>query len=172
MIRTQFDGYQNTADWNHELVQLRRTATRKRLLIHIPVLTAMVRDLARTHHPATDKIRLLRSELIEEFGLIGRASSVAASPYIYAKLLLEKRRYFKALRDRRALEPRCLLTHYGHFEHTYPSVVPTPGRTPSSIAIARPQPTAPRASPEREFLTPPLQPQVSRTPSISSQPTA
>ena len=139
MIRTQFAGYKNTADWDHELVQLRREATRKRMLIHIPVLTAMLRDLSGMGHPVTDQVRRLRSELIDACGWVGRASALALSPYVYAKLLLEKRRFFKALRNRQAIEPRCLVTHYGQVDHAYGAVVPAPGPTPDSVAIARPR---------------------------------
>jgi hypothetical protein len=146
MIRTQFDGYRKTADWAHELVQMRRKETRKRLLIHIPVLTAMARDLGRMGHPVTDGVRELRGELIEELGWRGRAA-VLASPYVYGKLLLEKRRYFQALQKRRAIEPRCLLTHYGQFDHTYPSVIPAPGPTPTSVTVPRPRPAAHPLSP-------------------------
>ncbi|MBI5535165.1 MAG: radical SAM protein [Deltaproteobacteria bacterium] len=170
MIRTQFDGYRNTASWNHELVQMRRTATRKRMMIHIPVLTAMARDLGHMNHPVTQKVQQLRSELIEACGWKGRVSSLALSPYIYGKLLLEKRRFFKALRDRKAIEPRCLLTHYGRFDHAYPSVIPTPGPTPSSVAIQRPMPHVIQAAPEASRPTPSRASQPRRSLEVASQP--
>lgn len=140
MMQTHYDGYRTTASWDHELVQLRRIAMRKRFIGYIAGLEAMRRDLRSMGHGAHEQARDLRDELVEECGFRGKLSALVAGPLVTAALWAEKRRYRRAKRARRAAEPPCLLTHYGHFGHRASRVLPRPGPTPRSVAIHRPVP--------------------------------
>jgi hypothetical protein len=132
-----YDGWKKTASFDHELVQRRRAASRKRFPGFIAALDAMSRDLRAMGNRTHEQARRLREELIEECGLTGRAAALIGGRGVSLALALEKRRLARLRQLRRAEEPGCLLTHYGTFTHRYPRIVPAPGRTPRAVAVSR-----------------------------------
>ncbi len=142
MIQTHYDGYRNTADWDHELVQMRRAMTRKKFLFYTVLLEAMRRDLRAMGNAMHEQARNLRDRLIEECGFGARVAALVGGPYVAFRMKAEQRRYQRSVQLRQAPEPRCLVTHYGTFEHRASPILPAPGPRPQSIPIARPRPVA------------------------------
>jgi hypothetical protein len=140
MIQTHYDGYRNTADWDHELVQMRRAMARKKFPFYTMLVEAMRRDLKRLGNSAHEQARNLRDRLIEECGWKARLSAMFGGPYVAHRMKAEQRRYERSVELRQAPEPRCLVTHYGTFERRDSPILPAPGPTPGSVAIARPRP--------------------------------
>ncbi len=138
MIETHFRGYRNTADWKHELVQMRRAATRKKLPFYAGILRAMTRDLEAMGNATHAKARRLREEILDECGWKTRLASLALAPYVAYRLKTARRDYERSVRERRAPEPRCVVTHYGKFEARVSPEVPAPGPTPGTVAVAGP----------------------------------
>ncbi len=149
MMKVHYDGYVKTRDWDHELVQLRRAATKKMFVIYLPLLGAMSKDLGRMNHRVCGRLDELREALLAETGLSGRAASALATPLVRASMALEARRHRRAQVTRVAENPRCHLTHYGTFDHRYPRGVPRPEPRPQSVAIPRR-----RVPVEPELVTP------------------
>jgi hypothetical protein len=135
-IQTAWNGYRQTATWEHELVQLRRARTRKQLFFYALVLDAMRGDLKAMGNATHEKARRLRDELLAESGWKARLASIAASPFVARKLKAERRRHAESVRTQTAPEPGCQVTHYGLFEKTESPLVPAPGPTPAVIPIA------------------------------------
>jgi hypothetical protein len=144
MMQIHYDGYLRTAAWEHEFVQARRAALRKHFLGYIAGLEAMRRDLRAMGHDAHELARELRDRLIEECGWRGKLSALVAGPLVTAALRAERGRVSRSKRRRRSAEPRCLLTHYGSFDHRTSRILPRPGVTPGSVAIRRPGPVRSR----------------------------
>jgi hypothetical protein len=140
MIETHFRGYCNTASWNHELVQMRRAMVRKKLPFYAMLLNAMVHDLKAMGNETHEKARCLRDEIIEACGWKTKLACLVSRPYVSRRLKSARRDYERTVRLQQAPEPSCVVTHYGAFEPCAPSVVPVPGQTPQTVAIARPCP--------------------------------
>ncbi len=138
MIQTQYDGYRNTADWDHELVQLRRDMMRKKFPFYAMLVEAMRRDLARIGNATHEQARILRDGLIKESGWKGKLAAVVGGPYVAHRLKAEERRYRRSVEMRQAPEPSCLVTHYGNFELCDSPILPAPGPTPLTVPISRP----------------------------------
>jgi radical SAM superfamily enzyme YgiQ (UPF0313 family) len=141
MMETHFRGYQNTAHWDHELVQMRRAMTRKRLPFYAIVLNAMARDLEAMGNATCEKARRLRDEIIDACGWKTRLASLVARPFVSHRLKSARRQYERMVSLRKAPEPSCLLTHYGTFEKRESPLLPAPGPTPATVAVRR-QPAA------------------------------
>jgi len=139
MIQTQVDGYRNTADWDHELVQMRRELTRKKFPFYAMLLEAMRRDLKRIGNATHEQARTLRDYVIKECGWKGKLAATFGGPYVAHRLKKEQRRYERSVELRQAPEPSCLVTHYGTFEPCDSTLLPAPGPTPQTVAIARPR---------------------------------
>jgi len=139
MIQTQYDGYRNTADWDHELVQMRRELTRKKFPFYTMLLEAMRRDLKRIGNATHEQAGNLRDCLIKECGWKGKLAALVGGPYVAHRLKVEQRRYQRSVELRRAPEPSCLVTHYGDFELRDSPILPAPGPTPQTVAITRPR---------------------------------
>lgn len=140
MIETHFRGYRNTASWNHELVQMRRAATRKKLPFYAMLLNAMARDLAAMGNATHSKARRLRDEITDECGLRTKLACMLSRPYVAHRLKSSRRDYERSVRLAKAPEPSCVVTYYGAFEQRASSSVPAPGPTPETVAIVRPRP--------------------------------
>jgi len=138
MIQTHYDGYRNTADWDHELVQMRRAMTRKKFPFYAMLLEAMHRDLKRVGNSAHEQARNLRDRLIEECGFRARLAAMVAGPYVAHRLKVEQRRHERSVQMRQAPEPECLVTHYGTFARRDSPILPTPGPQPRSVPIKQP----------------------------------
>jgi radical SAM superfamily enzyme YgiQ (UPF0313 family) len=138
MIQTHYDGYRNTADWDHELVQMRRAMTRKKFPFYAMLLEAMSRDLKRVGNATHEQARDLRDRLIKESGWKARLAATFGGPYVAHRLQAEQRRHDRSVQMRKAPEPECLVTHYGAFERFASPVLPVPGPTPQSVAITQP----------------------------------
>jgi radical SAM superfamily enzyme YgiQ (UPF0313 family) len=160
MIQTHYDGYRNTADWDHELVQMRRAKMRSKLSFYATLLDGMRRDLRAMGSPLQDKARQLRDQLIEEIGWKARVAVTFGGPYVAYRMKAEQRRYQRSVDMRQSPEPPCLVTHYGSFELRPSTILPAPTPTPQSVAIPRPksQPhvvplvAAPTARPKRAHV--------------------
>lgn len=139
MVETHFRGYQNTASWNHELVQMRRAMMRKKLSFYAILLNAMMRDLAAIGNATHEKARRLRDEIVDECGFKTKLACVLSRPYVAHRLKRARHEYEQSLRLQQAPEPSCVITHYGAFESRSSNVVPQPGATPRTVAVARPQ---------------------------------
>jgi len=126
MIKVHRDGYLKTADWDHELVQMRRAKMKKTFLLYVPVLHAMYKDLKRMGHSKAAEVNELKKSLIKITGLRGFIYDQALSPYIKLALKREKRRFRKNLKLKRKASPKCVLTHYGKINNTYPAGIPKP----------------------------------------------
>jgi len=137
MIQTQIDGYRNTADWDHELVQMRRQMTRKKFPFYAMLLEAMRRDLKRIGNVTHEQAAALRDFVIKECGWKGRLAATFGGPYVAHRLKKEQRLYERSVELRKAPEPSCLVTHYGNFEIRPSAVLPVPGPMPQTVAIAR-----------------------------------
>ena len=137
MIRTHRDGYVNTANWDHELVQMRRAKMKKMFLLYIPILHAMYRDLAKTNHSCTAKIKELKNSLIEITGWRGYLYDCVLTPYMKLALKREKKRFRKNQRLKIKGSPKCVLTHYGDVNNRYPSSVPKPRTGHGMVEIAK-----------------------------------
>ena len=135
MIQTQWNGYKNTASWDHELVQMRRAAMKKKLPFYTMLLDAMRRDLKSIGNANHEKARVLRDEIKKELGLFGKLGTMVAGPYVAHRMKAEAKRYKESVRLQKAPEPSCQVTHYGLFERCESAVVPEPGPTPKSVAI-------------------------------------
>jgi hypothetical protein len=140
MIQTHYDGYRNTADWDHELVQMRREKTRKKFFFYAALLEAMYRDLRAMGHPRYEQARKLRDLLIEECGWKAKLAAMVGGPYVAHRMKAEKRLYERSVEFRKKPEPSCLVTHYGTFERRDSPILPAPSPQPQSVAITRPQP--------------------------------
>jgi radical SAM superfamily enzyme YgiQ (UPF0313 family) len=138
MIQTQYDGYRNTADWDHELVQMRREMMRKKFSFYAMLVEAMRRDLARIGNATHEQARVLRDCLIKESGWKGKLAAMVGGPYVAHRLKAEERLYRRSVETRQAPEPSCLVTHYGSFELRDSPILPAPGPTPRTVPIARP----------------------------------
>jgi hypothetical protein len=138
MIQTHYDGYRNTADWDHGLVQMRRAMTRKKFPFYAMLLEAMRRDLKRVGNATHEQARNLRDRLIEECGFKARLAAMIAGPYVAHRLKAEQRRHEHSVQMRQAPEPECLVTHYGTFELHDSPILPAPGPQPQSVPIAQP----------------------------------
>jgi radical SAM superfamily enzyme YgiQ (UPF0313 family) len=137
IIETQFRGYCNTASWNHELVQMRRAATRKMLPFYAMLLQAMASDLKSMGNSTHVKARQLRDEIIDECGWKTKLACTIARPYVSYKLRTARREYEQSVRLQKAPEPSCVVTHYGMFENKVSPLVPAPSPGPKAIAIPR-----------------------------------
>jgi hypothetical protein len=142
MIQTQFDGYRNTADWDHELVQMRREMMRKKLPFYTMLVEAMRRDLKRIGNATHEQARELRDGLIKECGWKGKFAAMVGGPYVAHRLKAEQRSYQRSVELRQAPEPSCLLTHYGTFELCDSTILPAPGPRPNTVPITRPRPAS------------------------------
>jgi hypothetical protein len=142
MIQTQFDGYRNTANWDHELVQMRREMMRKKLPFYTMLVEAMRRDLKRIGNATHEQARELRDGLIKECGWKGKLAAMVGGPYVAHRLKAEQRSYQRSVELRQAPEPSCLVTHYGTFELRDSTILPAPGPTPKTVSIARPRPAS------------------------------
>jgi hypothetical protein len=162
-IQTQFDGYCNTADWDHELVQMRRKATRKKLFFYTVILDAMRRNLQSIGNATHEKARTLRDRIIEECGWKTKLGSKLVAPYVGYRLKKEQRAYERSIRLQKAPEPSCLVTHYGSFEPRFSPILPAPGPTPKSVAILRPQS---EGSKERLIAMHPARPKPAHAPQV------
>jgi radical SAM superfamily enzyme YgiQ (UPF0313 family) len=140
MIDTHFRGYCNTASWNHELVQMRRVMTRKKLPFYAMLLHAMTRDLAARGNATSETARRLRDQILDVCGWKTRLACMVAGPYVAHRLNKARRDYERSVRMRQAPAPSCVVTHYGTFEKRVSSLVPAPGPVPPMVAIKRPQP--------------------------------
>lgn len=140
MIETHFRGYRNTASWNHELVQMRRAMVRKKLPFYAMLLGAMMADLKAMGNPTHEKARRLRDEIVAACGWKTKLACLVSRPYVAHRLRTARRDYERSVRLQKAPEPSCVVTHYGAFDACAPSVVPTPGSTPQTVAIPRPCP--------------------------------
>ena len=141
MIQTQYDGYRNTADWDHELVQMRREMTRKKFPFYAMLLEGMRRDLARIGNATHEQAGVLRDCLIKESGWKAKLAAAVGGPYVAYRLKAEQRRHQRSVDLGQAPEPSCLVTHYGTFELRDSPVLPAPGATPQTVAITRPRPS-------------------------------
>ena len=141
MIQTHYDGYRNTADWDHELVQMRRAMTRKKFPFYAMLLEGMRRNLRSIGNSAHEQAGNLRDRLIEECGWKARLSAMVGGPYVAHRLKAEQRRHERSVELRQAPEPRCLVTHYGTFELRDSPILPAPGATPETVPITRPLPS-------------------------------
>jgi hypothetical protein len=139
MFQTQIDGYRNTADWDHELVQMRRQMTRKKFPFYAMLLEAMSRDLKRIGNATHEQARILRDYVIKECGWKGKLAATFGGPYVAHRLKKEQRLYQRSVELGQAPEPSCLVTHYGTFEPRDSTILPAPGPTPQTVAITRPQ---------------------------------
>jgi len=137
MIKVHRDGYLKTADWDHELVQMRRKKMKKMFILYIPILQAMYKELKAMNHKVAPDVKELRRSLVKITGLKGRLSNYTLSPYMKLTLRKEKRRFKKNLKLKRKDSPTCVLTHYGDFDHTYPAGVPKPRKAHIVIEIPK-----------------------------------
>ena len=140
MIETHFRGYRHTAGWNHELVQMRRVMTRKKLPFYAILLHAMIRDLKAMGNPTHEKARRLRDEILDECGWKTKLAASVLRPYVAHRLRTARRDYERSVRQRKAPEPACIVTHYGVFDQRVSPSVPAPGPAPRTVAVARPRP--------------------------------
>jgi len=156
MIETHFGGYRRTAGWNHELVQMRRAMTRKNLPFYAILLHAMTRDLKAMGNPTHEKARRLRDEILDECGWKTKLAAYVMRPYVAHRLKTARRDYERSVRQRKAPEPSCVVTHYGVFDQRMSPSVPAPGPTPRTVAIARPRPNEDQATMQAASPEPPL----------------
>jgi len=148
MMQVHWNGYVKTADWDHELVQMRRAWMKRMFVAYIPFLSAMERDLARSAHPVAGRVRVLRKDLIGEVGLRGRLAGWVGEPVASAGLRLEKIRHARVQATRRAEQPKCTFTHYGTFSRKRRKGVPKAESGRASVPIPR------RTGVEREVAEP------------------
>jgi len=139
MMETHFRGYCNTASWNHELVQMRRAMTRKKLPFYAMLLNAMMRDLKAMGNATHERARQLRDEILQECGWKTKLSCRISLPYVAHRLRAARRDYEQSVRLQRAPEPTCVVTHYGTFEKRVSPSVPAPSPAPETVAIHRPR---------------------------------
>jgi len=137
MIETHFRGYCNTASWNHELVQMRRAMTRKKLPFYAMLLHAMTHDLEAMGNATYEKARSLRDEIWAECGWKTKLACMVSRPYVARRLRAARREYERSVRRKAAPEPSCVVTHYGIFEKLQSAMLPTPGPVPPTVAIKR-----------------------------------
>jgi radical SAM superfamily enzyme YgiQ (UPF0313 family) len=137
IIETQFNGYRNTADWDHELVQMRRAMTRKQLPFYAMLLHAMMRDLEAMGNATFAKARRLHDEILDECGWKAKLATTLIRPYVAHRLRRARRDYERSVRLQTAPEPSCVVTHYGEFEARPSSLLPAPGPRVPTVAIAR-----------------------------------
>ncbi len=140
MIETHFDGYRNTAQWDHGLVQMRRTDMRKKLPFYAMILHAMARDLRARGNATHEKASALRDAIVRECGWKTKLACLVAGPYVSRRIKAARRQYEISVAERKAPEPPCQVTHYGDFELRPSSVVPAPSPAPKTVAIERPRP--------------------------------
>jgi radical SAM superfamily enzyme YgiQ (UPF0313 family) len=139
IIETHFRGYCNTASWDHELVQMRRAMTRKKLPFYAMLLQAMMRDLESMGNATHVKARLLRDEIMAECGWKTKLACFVSRPYVAYRLKAARREYERSVRLKMAPEPSCLVTHYGHFDKRRSSEAPAPVPSPGIVAVGRPR---------------------------------
>jgi hypothetical protein len=137
MIQTHYDGYRNTEDWDHELVQMRRAKTRKKFFFYAALLEAMCHDLKDMGNALHAQASKLRDQIIAECGWKAKLAAMIGGPYVTYRMKAEQRSYEQSVKLRQAPEPPCLVTHYGSFERCYSPVLPAPSPIPKSVAIAR-----------------------------------
>jgi hypothetical protein len=137
MIQTHYNGYRKTEHWDHELVQMRRRMMRKKFYFYSALLEAMCRDLKSMGNALHVQAAELRDRLVAECGLPAKLVAMLGGPYVAYKMKAEQLRYERSVALRQAPEPPCLVTHFGSFDHCSSSVLPPPGPTPRSVAIAR-----------------------------------
>jgi hypothetical protein len=106
------------------------------------LLDAMRRNLQSIGNATHENARILRDRIIAECGWKTKLGSMIVAPYVGYRLKAEQRAYERRVRQQRAPEPSCLVTHYGSFEPCLSPILPAPGPTPPSVAILRPQPEA------------------------------
>ncbi len=126
MMKVHRDGYLKTANWDHELVQMRRAKMKKTFLLYIPILHAMYKDLKRMGHKKAKEVNELKKSLISITGFSGHIYDQVLSPYMKFALRKERRHFAKNLRLKMKASPKCVLTHYGTIDNTYPAGVPKP----------------------------------------------
>jgi hypothetical protein len=126
MMKVHRDGYLKTANWDHELVQMRRAKMKKTFLLYIPILHAMYKDLKRMGHKKAKEVNELKKSLISITGFSGHIFDQVLSPYMKFALRKERRHFAKNLRLKMKASPKCVLTHYGTIDNTYPAGVPKP----------------------------------------------
>jgi radical SAM superfamily enzyme YgiQ (UPF0313 family) len=161
MIQTQYDGYRNTADWDHELVQMRREMTRKKFPFYAMLLEGMRRDLKRIGNATHEQAGVLRDCLVKESGWKAKLAAVVGGPYVARRLKAEQRRHQRSVELRQAPEPSCLVTHYGDFELRDSPVLPAPTPAPPTVAVTRPRP---KCNEDRLVAMPAVRPKVAHVP--------
>jgi hypothetical protein len=161
MIQTQYDGYRNTAGWDHELVQMRREMMRKKFPFYTMLVEAMRRDLKRIGNATHEQARNLRDCLVQECGWKGKLAAMVGGPYVAHRLKAEQRRHQRSVELRQAPEPSCLVTHYGTFEMRDSPILPAPGPTPKTVPIAR---SLPASREERIVALPGVRPKPVHAP--------
>jgi hypothetical protein len=139
MIQTHYDGYRNTADWDHELVQMRRGKMRKKFPFYAALLDGMRRDLRSMGSPLHEQARQLRDRIVAEGGFKSKLASTLGGPYVAHRIKGAQREYQRSVELRQNPEPPCLITHYGTFDVRPSTVLPAPTPTPQSVAIPRPK---------------------------------
>lgn len=159
MIDTHFRGYCNTASWDHELVQMRRAMTRKKLPFYAMLLHAMIGDLEARGNATSATARRLRDEILDVCGWKTRLASMLARPYVAHRLKKARRDYESSVRMRQAPEPACLVTHYGSFDERRSPLVPAPGPVPPTVAIKRTRP-----DPQAEMQSANTEPRLAAAP--------
>ena len=97
----------------------------------------MYKDLKAMNHKVAADVKALRKSLVKITGLKGRLSNYTLSPYMKLTLKKEKRRFKKNQNLKRKDSPKCVLTHYGDFDHTYPAGVPKPSKAHIVIEIPK-----------------------------------
>jgi radical SAM superfamily enzyme YgiQ (UPF0313 family) len=152
MIEAHFRGYCNTASWNHELVQMRRAAMRKKLPFYAMLLHAMGRDLEAMGNATAVKARRLRDEIVDECGWKTKLACLLSRPYVSHRLKAARRDYEQSVRLKMAPEPSCLVTHYGAFEQKVSPSLPAPGPAPRTVPIARQRPDRRESISDSELL--------------------
>jgi hypothetical protein len=140
MIETHFNGYRNTAHWDHELVQMRRASMRKKLPFYAMILQAMARDLRAMGNATHVKARTLLDAIVRECGWKTKLACLVAGPFVAHRLKAARRQYERSVSLRKAPEPSCQVTHYGDFELRPSALVPAPSPAPKTVAIERLRP--------------------------------
>jgi len=137
MARTHFSGYKKTKDWDHELVQMRRKKMMDLFKTYVPILSVMHRDLKNIGHRLANEVQELKESITAELGFSERFYRYLATPILHFGLKLEKYRYNRSQRLRKMEEPSVHLTHYGDFNHNYPSILPKVKKGANAVAIPK-----------------------------------
>ena len=137
MMKVHYNGYINTKDWNHELVQMRRNILRKEFVSYHALLRVMYKDLKKIRHCRVADIKALEKKIFAELGILGRLKSKAIEHIFYITLQLEKRRYYKSQKKKIIKDPSCSLTNYGNFKWKVPGIIPKIIKAPVTVAIPR-----------------------------------